>query len=217
MAQVEIKKTEEEQRLDIESFKRAFTLKKELGNNGTSSSKRVRKYAFTLNNPEEGCKDYILRTFEQKRGKYIQWQLEKGKNGTFHFQGCMEFHSCISMKTINYYIFQNKAWLGPARNWDKLKEYCCKEDTRVGELVKKEFSKHELLDYIISSYKGKISKLGVAKHLANLVRSGVIDKPYDVRRSREMCEVVLLHLENNIERFFISYEEEKVEKFCGVE
>lgn len=81
-----------------------------------------RTWCFTLNNPEGELP-------ENQSARYIVWQLEKGANGTPHYQGYVELAKPARLAAM-------KKWL-PRAHWelrkgnrDQARVYCMKEDTR---------------------------------------------------------------------------------------
>jgi len=84
---------------------------------------RARNYCFTLNNPTEAENPLDWKC------KYIVYQLERGENGTEHYQGFIQFENQVSfssMKAIN-----ERAHWEVARCVSASIDYCQKEDTRI--------------------------------------------------------------------------------------
>ncbi len=102
--------------------------KNDQGKNGnTIHSSRSRNYFFTLNNPVKNDKDLLINFFNQK-GQYL-FQLEKGKEGTLHYQGIVMMNNKISFTTL--------LKLNPKIHWEKARNkkacitYCSKDDTHI--------------------------------------------------------------------------------------
>lgn len=97
------------------------------------SSRRVRAWVFTINNPDKGL--FIDGLPDAVR--YAVWQRERGKEGTEHFQGYIEFKGPRARTAVAK--FQDarerpfeKAWLEEARGSAAAnKTYCTKEESRV--------------------------------------------------------------------------------------
>lgn len=89
-----------------------------------------KKWCFTLNNPDGSMAPLLEEMFKNKKCKYV-FQEETGEEGTPHLQGYVEFESkvrpieCIGIKQIH---------------WEKTRDdkasikYCCKSDTRTGNV-----------------------------------------------------------------------------------
>lgn len=103
---------------------------------GSTSSRntniRGRLWAYTWNNFTE---DEKLGMEAWLRAEAQEWkhQPEKGKEGTIHLQGFMYFKNSRSFQALK------KLWpkihLEKGKNINALRNYCCKEDTKVGETV----------------------------------------------------------------------------------
>jgi len=82
----------------------------------------MRSYCFTLNNPEGELPQW-------EKVRYVIWQLEKGDNGTPHWQGYVELTQQCRLSAL-------KKWLPTAhfepRNGtrEQARDYCRKEDSR---------------------------------------------------------------------------------------
>lgn len=89
-----------------------------------SKSNRVRAWVFTLNNPE--------RQLDLKgKCKYAVWQLEKGEEGTEHYQGYIEFSTKKSMKQVKT-ILGTRVHLEVRKGTaQQARDYCMKEEGRV--------------------------------------------------------------------------------------
>jgi len=97
---------------------------------------RYRNWCFTLNNPTEDEMKRMIPLPSQPEPepfhrdvRYLKFQLEKGANGTPHFQGVLHMNGqkrLSSMKTL-----LPRAHLEPCRNLKASIAYCEKEDTRL--------------------------------------------------------------------------------------
>lgn len=89
---------------------------------------QVKNFVFTINNPTI-TPDQLWETLNTK-AKYLIFQLEKGENGTPHFQGYCELSRKSRFTTIKALLPQ--AHIEPRRGTQaQAKEYASKEDTRV--------------------------------------------------------------------------------------
>lgn len=100
---------------------------------GTSSvprkaQKKLRHVAFTLNNPRDADYERLYALcVDATRVRYACIGLEKGANGTEHFQGYVSFTGTRSFESCKKLIGSN-AHLEPARcNASKNREYCSKD------------------------------------------------------------------------------------------
>lgn len=97
------------------------------------SSRRVRAWAFTINNPAVG----LFADGLPDAVRYCVWQRERGKEGTEHFQGYIEFKGPRARSAVAKFQDSGmrpfeKAWLEEARgSAAKNKAYCTKEESRV--------------------------------------------------------------------------------------
>lgn len=93
-------------------------------------SDRATCWSVTINNPLP-ADDENIALAKQKSGWKVEGQLEKGENGTPHYQ--------LMVKTPQTRFGSIKkafprAHIEPARNQKALSEYVSKEDTRIGSL-----------------------------------------------------------------------------------
>ncbi len=86
---------------------------------------RSRNWMFTLNNPQENELQALLDACKQ-----AAWQLERGDQGTEHFQGYVEFSSMKALNQLKRFV--------PRAHWEKRRgnqaqafDYCTKDDTRL--------------------------------------------------------------------------------------
>jgi len=91
---------------------------------------RASSWSITINNPNQSDEECINRA--RQIGYKIEGQLEKGVNGTPHYQ--------LMVKTpqIRFSAMKKafpRAHIEVARNPDALEAYVNKEDTRIGQLV----------------------------------------------------------------------------------
>lgn len=99
---------------------------------------KLRNFVFTWNNPSipEGAslaqiKDLIHRRFPENSVQYWVAQLERGENGTLHFQGYCELARRRSFAVVRQF-FGGQAHIEPRRGSQlEAIAYCQKEDSRV--------------------------------------------------------------------------------------
>ena len=87
-----------------------------------------RSWMFTYNNPQESGPELIAKLQEQEKIRYAIFQLERGEEGTPHFQGYIELKCSQRLSYMRKII---------ACHWEKrrgtrqqAREYCSKEETR---------------------------------------------------------------------------------------
>lgn len=97
---------------------------------------RYRKWCFTLNNYTRVDIDTIKQEF--KDDKYC-FQEEAGENKTEHLQGYVEFTNARTFASLKKKI--PRAHWEKARNPEAAEAYCCKEETRIGEIFTNIFKK----------------------------------------------------------------------------
>lgn len=96
----------------------------------TSSRKRLRNACFTLNNPDEPAASFAQRVREALAPTYLVFQLERGENGTPHYQGYIEFDKPKSFSTVHRAL--GRAHLEARRgSAAQASDYCQKADSRV--------------------------------------------------------------------------------------
>lgn len=96
----------------------------------TKEDKRInpsKVWCFTYNNPEEKFIDFITSNY--RIVKYV-FQLEKGENGTTHFQGCIKFDSNVRPKNLFGPDWDKIHW-EKCSNWEASVRYCQKRESRV--------------------------------------------------------------------------------------
>lgn len=103
-------------------------------NKGTSS-KRLRTWFFTLNNYSKDNITQITQAFLKKNIKYI-FQEEKGEEGTPHLQGCFRMTAGKTLSAVKKMIGIKEIHLEGCRDWRNSIRYCCKEETRIGDIYK---------------------------------------------------------------------------------
>jgi hypothetical protein len=110
------------------------------GNTKKSSPIRGRAWFFTLNNPKtHNFPTYksVIEIIELIVPIKYAFQLEKGENGTEHYQGCLYTKNAIafnSLKELSKHFHWEKC-----KNFKKSVEYCTKKDTRIAGPWKKGF------------------------------------------------------------------------------
>ena len=82
-----------------------------------------RHWSATWNNPPE---PYVI----PELGEYTKGQVEKGDEGTIHWQLYCYFKTHLCLKTLKKRYGDNYHW-EVARNINALSDYVCKEDTRL--------------------------------------------------------------------------------------
>ena len=85
-------------------------------------------WSFTLNNYNSSNIDDLLNTLNEH--KYV-FQEETGEQGTPHLQGCVEFKEKLRPLSLN--LPKEMHWT-KTRNGKASIKYCCKEETRSGEI-----------------------------------------------------------------------------------
>lgn len=86
---------------------------------------KARSFLLTINNPREDDK----KNLEECGSDYLIFQLEKGEQGTEHYQAFLYFKNARSFASIKKKF--PRAHIERARNAKASIKYCSKEDTRV--------------------------------------------------------------------------------------
>lgn len=94
------------------------------------TTKRSTCWSLTINNPTADDEEAI--SIARQRGWKVEGQLEKGENGTPHYQLCLNTPQVRFSAVKN--IFK-RAHIEIARNKQALQQYVVKEDTREGQLL----------------------------------------------------------------------------------
>lgn len=93
-----------------------------------------RYYMFTLNNPTENGETFLKTLSELPGTKFAIFQLEKGAEGTLHFQGYLGLKRAQRFSYLKRHVSAVAHWEA-RRTYDgchlKCIAYCSKEDTRV--------------------------------------------------------------------------------------
>jgi len=97
-------------------------------------STQNRAYVFVINNPGENVPSdnpmEVLKPLEDKI-KYAVWQLEKGENGTPHYQGYVQWKGRGRRRQGMKTLFP-RAWIDVANGSAvQNKVYCTKEECRI--------------------------------------------------------------------------------------
>lgn len=87
-------------------------------------SRRALHWCFTVNNPQDGL------NFDD-RVRYAVWQLERGEQGTNHFQGYLRLKRAASFNAVRN-LLPEGTHIEIARNPIAAEHYCRKEDSRIG-------------------------------------------------------------------------------------
>lgn len=103
---------------------------KTLGTNGTrlgnTKANRVRRYCFTLNNPEVPLAQIILNISKHYPNMKYCIGNEVGESGTPHFQGYLSFKNPIRFNTLKEYL--PKAHIEQCKGNEKSNIEYCKKD-----------------------------------------------------------------------------------------
>jgi len=91
------------------------------------SNSKHRGWIFTFNNPPPEAREFLL----SYSCRYICFQLEKGENGTPHFQGVIYFQNQVRFSTLKKSLQPYNPWLKPTIDWDAAHDYCRKSESRV--------------------------------------------------------------------------------------
>lgn len=89
---------------------------------------KFRAWSITINNPNKSDQ-YHLKILAEA-GFQIFGQMEKGKNGTPHWQGAVRHASQKTFSTMKKLL--PRAHIEPCKNWKQLKKYVTKPDTAMG-------------------------------------------------------------------------------------
>lgn len=95
---------------------------------------RFRHWCFTLNNPTGSECSFLEAMVDNKSlcVRYIIFQLERGEEGTPHYQGYVEFTDRMSMSKIHLILgFERIAMYYRRGSREQARDYCKKEDTRI--------------------------------------------------------------------------------------
>lgn len=85
---------------------------------------QARTWCFTLNNPTSPL------TFNDTPVKYAVWQLEKGENGTPHYQGYIELDRQMRLTALKK-ILPTAHFEKRRGTRDQARDYCMKDDSRL--------------------------------------------------------------------------------------
>ncbi len=94
-----------------------------------------RHWVFTLNNPQKYVEDadkFIdhLNSKCRDRLRYAVFQLEKGDEGTPHYQGYLEFSQTVRMKWLFQILYSAAHVEARVRTREAARNYCMKHETR---------------------------------------------------------------------------------------
>jgi len=96
-----------------------------------SKDSKATNWSVTINNPTKNDDEYIAQA--RQKGWKVEGQLERGENGTPHFQ------LLVSTKGQQRFSAMKKAFprahIEPAKNVEMLRAYVNKDATRIGELT----------------------------------------------------------------------------------
>lgn len=93
------------------------------------SSKRIRNWFITLNNPTEEELSYWNSTIPQVVSNYA-WQVEKGEGGTVHIQGCIGFNDGKTFTAVKK-LLGDRYHLEPVKKLEHAVKYCTKAKGRI--------------------------------------------------------------------------------------
>lgn len=134
------------------------------------STERHSNWSITINNPTSADEEEIARA--RQKGWKVDGQLEKGENGTPHYQ------LLVTTGQVRFSAVKKafpRAHIEPARNVAALKNYVQKEDTRIGELA------------IANEYYPSLSKFWKLVYKKFQSNNWLICwSPHDSRREKEM-------------------------------
>lgn len=103
--------------------------------NTCQSPARSRCWVFTWNNPTDDTSQHLISLMDVGCEKYV-FQLERGENGTPHFQGCFYLKLQKSFSAVKKWI-GDEPHLESCRDWRASIKYCSKEETRIGRIFSK--------------------------------------------------------------------------------
>lgn len=90
---------------------------------------KSRAWFFTWNNPPDEDGAALRKFFEDSKAIKYAFQLEKGAQGTLHYQGGVRWKSQMRIRTI---VDNCKGiWLRPLKDEDATRKYVTKSDTHV--------------------------------------------------------------------------------------
>lgn len=91
---------------------------------------QARSWLGTLNNPDTTVvQDYLSLWFTKARARYVNGQLEKGKEGTVHIQFFLNFEKPVRLAALKK--FCPKAHFQQVLRDNGASDYCLKEETRL--------------------------------------------------------------------------------------
>jgi len=107
------------------------------GAGNTKQPLQLKSWFFTFNNYNNKDIEILETKFKQICKKFC-FQEEVGKEGTKHLQGCIEL---LKKSRWTSFGLNKRIHWEKTNNIDKAMEYCCKEDTRNGVVIKFGFPK----------------------------------------------------------------------------
>lgn len=89
-------------------------------------------WCFTINHPDEE-RDYLDNpgNWNPDYFKYLVYQLEKGEDGTEHYQGYLMLNHSKPLKTMKNIFNERAHWERRMGTHDQARDYCMKEETRM--------------------------------------------------------------------------------------
>lgn len=107
------------------------------------NGQRLRNVVFTINNPRRGENDeYVEPEYDADRMRYLGYALERGANGTVHFQGYAEFYTPTTLQSIKVFLGDTRAHIEPRRGTaQQARDYFAVDSDKSGETLQpaKEF------------------------------------------------------------------------------
>lgn len=119
-------------------------------------------WCFTLNNPTTNINETLDKRIEEGTMKYYVYQLEKGENGTPHYQGYIELDKRSKLSAMKKIMYEAH-WEMRKGNQEQCIKYCTKEESRLegpwssGELVQDQTGKRSDLRNLQESIKANLT------------------------------------------------------------
>lgn len=108
-----------------------YLVKIKLAINMAQRGSKSARWVFTVNNPGQW-----RPTWDVTAMAYMVWQVERGENGTTHIQGYVRFKNAKTLAAAKNGIVCQEAHMEQAEGTEEqCRDYCTKEETRVGATV----------------------------------------------------------------------------------
>lgn len=160
---------------------------------------KARYWCFTLNNPSPGELDSLTASTQLQ---YLVYQREKGKKtGTVHFQGYIQLTTQLLLSTLKKLV-PRAHWVIAKGTPVEARNYCMKEDTRIGELVELgEFSevaqgnRSDIAEVQYDLDRGMLQHEYATKHFATFIRYPKLVENYATAKVRPRTgkEEIVVH------------------------